>query len=232
MGQSRAKSTALAVPNPVDAPRETISPATANPSSPNSTAGRNSHSQKWRREKCGLGSTPRPLPIRPIRPVGRPAGTPPDIGVPGFRPTPIARPGGLAPLQPIGPLPIGPRPCPAGANTSAACAPPTINLMPTNRPATTPVGHIGSPLGAVAGNIPTTIGNLPVSGHAISAMQARGIPPSVVLNTIEIGRRFPGNTTSEIGFFDPVNNVSVIVSGTTGAVVTVRLGPPGVSGRP
>jgi hypothetical protein len=89
----------------------------------------------------------------------------------------------------------------------------------------TPVGHRGSPLGAVHGNAPTTIGGRQFSGHAIDQMQARGIPPSVVRNTIQHGvpgrpQRVAGRTSH----YDPVNNITVITETASGEVVTVFLG--------
>jgi hypothetical protein len=90
----------------------------------------------------------------------------------------------------------------------------------------TPVGRSGNPLGSVAPNQPTTIGGRPFSGHAIDQMQVRGIPPSVVENTIQHGRPFPGNTPGTTGYYDPVNNVRVITNSTTGNVVTVIPGAP------
>ena len=87
----------------------------------------------------------------------------------------------------------------------------------------TPVGRQGSPLGSVQGNAPTTIGGRQYSGHAIDQMQARGVPPSAVENTIQHG--VPGRpqpvgsgTTSH---FDPVNNITVITDTASGRVVTV-----------
>jgi filamentous hemagglutinin len=96
----------------------------------------------------------------------------------------------------------------------------------TGPPASTPVGRSGNPLGGVQPNAPTTIAGRPYSGHAIDQMQARGIPPSVVENTIQHGRPFPGNTPGTTGYYDPTNNVSVITNTTTRNVITVRPGPP------
>jgi RHS repeat-associated protein len=96
--------------------------------------------------------------------------------------------------------------CPAPQNPSRGVPDPS-----------TPVGRSGNPLGSVAPNQPTTIGGRPFSGHAIDQMQARGIPPSVVENTIQHGRPFPGNTPGTTGYYDPVNNVRVITNSTTGS---------------
>ncbi len=88
----------------------------------------------------------------------------------------------------------------------------------------TPVGRSGSPLSSVQPNAPTTIGGRPCSGHAIDRMQQRGIPPSVVENTIQHGHVGPGSTPGTVVYYDPVNNVSVVVDPTTRRVVTVSWG--------
>ena len=115
------------------------------------------------------------------------------------------------------PGPLGGYRLPGGAPTNAGRGLPDPS---------TPVGRSGNPLGSVNPNQPTTIGGRPFSGHAIDQMQARGIPPSVVENTIQNGRPFAGNTPGTTGYFDPVNNVVVITNSTTGNVITVRPGPP------
>lgn len=107
---------------------------------------------------------------------------------------------------------------PGGGNVA-----PQANGSP---PASTPVGRSGNPLGSVQPNRPTTIEGRPFSGHAIDQMQGRGIPPSVVENTIQYGQPFPGNRPGTTGFYDPVNNVRVITNSTTGNVITVIPGPP------
>jgi hypothetical protein len=76
-------------------------------------------------------------------------------------------------------------------------------------------------------NSPTTIGNRQFSGHALDQMQNRGIPPSVVENTIQNGAPFPGNRPGTQGFYDPVNNTSIIINSNNGTVVTVRYGGGG-----
>jgi RHS repeat-associated protein len=87
----------------------------------------------------------------------------------------------------------------------------------------TPVGRSGNPLGSVQPNAPTTIAGRPYTGHALDQMQARGIPPSAVENTVQHGvpgRPQPvgGGTSSH---FDPVNNITVITDTASGRVVTV-----------
>ena len=49
----------------------------------------------------------------------------------------------------------------------------------------------------------------------------RGIPPSVVENTIQHGTPFAGNRAGTQGFYDPVNRVRVIINSDNGTVVTV-----------
>lgn len=76
-------------------------------------------------------------------------------------------------------------------------------------------------------NSPTSIGQRQFSGHALDQMQNRGIPPSVVENTIQHGIPFPGKRPGTQRFYDPVNNVSVIIDSENGTVVTVRSGRGG-----
>jgi hypothetical protein len=90
----------------------------------------------------------------------------------------------------------------------------------------TPIGRNGQPYGTVGPNQPTTIGGRPFSGHALDQMQARGITPSVVENTIQHGRPFTGKTPGTTGYYDPVNNIRVITNDTTGNVIMVIPGPP------
>lgn len=93
--------------------------------------------------------------------------------------------------------------------------------------ATSPVGISGSPMTVPRGtNAPTTINGIDYSGHAIDQMQGRGIPPSVVQNTIQNGAIYPTNEGT-MGYYDSVNNVRVITNSTTGRVVTVIPGAPG-----
>jgi filamentous hemagglutinin len=56
-------------------------------------------------------------------------------------------------------------------------------------------------------------------------MEENGIMPSVVENTINVGQPFatrPGTS----GFFDPSNNLRVIVNSENGTIVTVIPGGP------
>jgi hypothetical protein len=63
------------------------------------------------------------------------------------------------------------------------------------------------------------------SGHAFDQMQNRGLMPSVIDNTIETGTIFP-TKAGTTGYYDPVNNVKVIVNSSTGRVVTTIRGKP------
>jgi hypothetical protein len=89
-------------------------------------------------------------------------------------------------------------------------------------------GHRGFELGnhplQPVRNSPTTIGQRQFAGHALDQMQNRGIPPSVVENTIQHGVPFPGNRPGTQGFYDPVNRVRVIINSDNGTVVTVMHG--------
>ncbi|WP_156463211.1 DUF4258 domain-containing protein [Pseudomonas sp. Leaf129] len=66
----------------------------------------------------------------------------------------------------------------------------------------------------------TTINEIDYSAHAIDQMQGRGIPLWVVQNTIQNGVVFP-TRQGTIDYYDSVNNVQVITSGSLGSVVTV-----------
>jgi len=70
-------------------------------------------------------------------------------------------------------------------------------------------------------NAPATIYDRQFSGHALDQMQNRGIPPSVVDNTIKHGTPFNGNRPGTQGYFDPTNRVTVIINSDTGTVITV-----------
>jgi hypothetical protein len=74
-------------------------------------------------------------------------------------------------------------------------------------------------------NAPATIGGRSYSGHALDQMQNRGIPPSVVDNTIRNGVQFP-TRAGTTGYYDSVNGVRVITNSSTGTVVTVIPGGP------
>lgn len=63
------------------------------------------------------------------------------------------------------------------------------------------------------------------SGHAFDQMQARGIMPTVVENTLKTGQPFPTRLGTS-GFYDPINNIRVITNSETGRIVTVIPGTP------
>ena len=69
-------------------------------------------------------------------------------------------------------------------------------------------------------NSPSTIGNREFSGHALDQMQNRGIPPSVVENTIQHGKDVPAKPGT-FGKYDADNNITVILDSESGRVVTV-----------
>lgn len=74
-------------------------------------------------------------------------------------------------------------------------------------------------------NAPAIINGRNFSGHALDQMQNRGIMPSVVENTLNVGQSFP-TRAGTAGFYDSVNGVRVIVNSQNGTVVTVIRGAP------
>jgi hypothetical protein len=93
-------------------------------------------------------------------------------------------------------------------------------------PASTPVGSSRSPINVPSPtNAPATISGRPFSGHALDRMQGRGIPPSIVENTLQTGRVCPGRSGTT-QYYGSTNNVTVVVDTKTGTVVTVHQGPP------
>ena len=88
------------------------------------------------------------------------------------------------------------------------------------------VGRGGSPMTVPRGtNDPTIINGISYSGHAIDQMQGRGIPPSIVQNTIQNGVIYQ-TRLGTTGYYDSVNNVRVITNSDTGVVITVIPGSP------
>ena len=66
-------------------------------------------------------------------------------------------------------------------------------IGPTLPPANPQVGTTRNPIEIRRGtNSPGEFGGVPFSGHAFDRTQGRGIPPSVVINTIFNGRPSPG----------------------------------------
>jgi RHS repeat-associated protein len=93
-----------------------------------------------------------------------------------------------------------------------------------------PVGSSRSPIEIRPGsNSAGSFGGQSFSGHAFDRLQGRGIPPSVVSNTVLTGQRSPGSQPNTVQIYDPVNNVTVVINATTGNVITVRSGPPSLS---
>jgi hypothetical protein len=97
--------------------------------------------------------------------------------------------------------------------------------------AATPIGRSGNPLSIVTedgipANTPGSVAGRDYTGHAFDSMQSRGIPPSVVENTIQNGATSAGNVAGRTVHFDPVNNISVVTDSAFGRVITVRPGPP------
>ncbi|MBW5287608.1 DUF4258 domain-containing protein [Burkholderia gladioli] len=74
-------------------------------------------------------------------------------------------------------------------------------------------------------SVSTTINSVDYSGHAINQMQRRGVPPSVVQNTIQNGAIYP-TAAGTTGYYDSANNIRVITNSNTGRVVTVIPGAP------
>ena len=98
---------------------------------------------------------------------------------------------------------------------------------PADTPASTPVGRSGEPMDVAPGtNSPGSIGETDFSGHAFDQMQGRGITPSAVQNTIDVGVPAPGNVFGTTTYYDPVNNITVVTNSFTGNVITVRPGMP------
>jgi RHS repeat-associated protein len=91
------------------------------------------------------------------------------------------------------------------------------------------VGQAGfelkNPSYQVIRNQAAKIKDINFSAHALDQMQNRGILPSIVKNAINTGERF-NTRAGTIGFYDVVNNIRVIVSTSTGKVVTVIRGKP------
>jgi filamentous hemagglutinin len=88
-----------------------------------------------------------------------------------------------------------------------------------------PVGRSGNPMNTKGSNLPTVIGERSYSAHAVDRMQGRGVPPSAVENTIKAGTLYP-TKSGTTGYYDPTNNLRVIVNSKTGDVVTVIPGAP------
>jgi RHS repeat-associated protein len=118
---------------------------------------------------------------------------------------------------------------PEGLQTTRPRVVPTQPLYPSigsSRP-TSPVGSTRSPIEVRPGtNSSGEVGGRSFSGHSFDRTQGRGIPPSVVLDTILVGRPSPGSRPNTTQYYNPTNNVTVVVNSSTGNVITVRNGPP------
>jgi len=62
------------------------------------------------------------------------------------------------------------------------------------------------------------------SSHALDQMQNRGVMSSVIENTINNGRMFPGKKSGTCAFYCRSNNVSVIIDTESGRVITTGFG--------
>lgn len=93
--------------------------------------------------------------------------------------------------------------------------------------ASTPTGRPGSPMEVPRGtNAPGSVNGRDFSGHAFDEMQADGLTPSVVENTITNGAAKAGNTAGTTVYYDSVNKVSVVVN-SAGKVITASRGSLG-----
>lgn len=128
---------------------------------------------------------------------------------------------------PLGNSPLGLRP----PTTPKAPKATPNRPCPTEKPASTPVGRSGKPLGVaspkgVPANTPANISGRDYTGHALDQMQSRGIPPSAVENTVQHGLPTPGNQPGSTVYYDPVNDLSAVVDTASGRVITVHKGQP------
>ncbi|GHS85958.1 hypothetical protein AGMMS50218_04790 [Actinomycetota bacterium] len=91
------------------------------------------------------------------------------------------------------------------------------------RPNIRPAGSRRSPLNVATHGTSsrTMINGRLYSGHAIDRMYGRGIPPSVVSDTIRTGVRGTGSTWTRAIYTSPRNGVRVVVNRLNGRVITV-----------
>jgi RHS repeat-associated protein len=107
------------------------------------------------------------------------------------------------------------------AEVVAAQARAAGNASGLNYPSTS-VGKRGAPLEVLPGsNKPSNIGGRDYSGHALDRMQGRGLPSSVIENTIQNGIATPGNRAGTTLHYDEINRVSVVTDTASGTVITV-----------
>jgi hypothetical protein len=96
---------------------------------------------------------------------------------------------------------------------------------PGDKPASTPIGRRGEPIGVKPGtNRPATIDGRVYTGHAGDQMQGRRVPPSAVEDAIQNGAVRPGNNSGETVHVG-INGV-IVVTGSDGQVITVITGKP------
>jgi hypothetical protein len=89
----------------------------------------------------------------------------------------------------------------------------------------TPTGSRGNRLDVTDGsNVPSTIGNLQYSGHALDRMQTQGITPSVVENAIIPGNAIPGKFPGTTAYYDSINRLTVITDTKSGKIITIDYG--------
>ena len=69
-------------------------------------------------------------------------------------------------------------------------------------------------------NTPMEIGGRMYSSHALDQMQNRGLPPSVIENTIKVGEKTPDPKIGRCRYYDRMNNITVVIEQSTGEVVT------------
>jgi RHS repeat-associated protein len=97
----------------------------------------------------------------------------------------------------------------------------SVSTTSTAKPATTPVGRKGSPLDVVGANKGSNINGRDYSGHALDRMQGRGIPLSVVEDTIKNGVSAIGKMPNTTHYTNNINGVQVITN-SSGRVITVK----------
>ena len=113
-----------------------------------------------------------------------------------------------------------------GLTASGPMPPPLPTGVATSLdvPANTPVGRLGQPMNVPRGTNPDAIiSERDYGGHAIDQMQGRGVPPSVVENTIRTGTTSLDLIPGRIRHYDSANNMTVITE-SDGTVVTVITG--------
>ena len=177
--------------------------------------------------------TPAPLEDIPQAPAPAPQPMPAPIPAPEPVPTlapepaPVAQPSPPTPqpyVQQVG-LPIGGLARLLGGAVAGAEA---VGKLMKSEGRTGAAGKSSAPLKNApyqrTRNSSGEINGTPYTGHAFDQMQNRGIPPSAVQNTIDNGIPFQAGPNAK-GFYDPTNNLRVILGG-NGQVVTVIPGAP------